>query len=73
MSLAWALGYREERGKVDLETSRLFWDAVVDVKMTYNRRPLMQLVDEFRDHLCSNPRDDIYALLGLSTCSLGYW
>jgi hypothetical protein len=72
MSLARAFGYSEKRGKVDLESSlRFFWKAVVDVKMTYKSRPLMQLVDKFRDHLCSNPRDDIYALLGLSTLQPG--
>ena len=44
MPLTWALGYSEERGKVDLESRLLFWEAVVDVKMTYNCRPLTQLI-----------------------------
>jgi hypothetical protein len=72
MSLARALGYTEKRGKPSLNGNLLFfWEAVVDVKMTYKSRPLMQLVDKFRNHLCSNPRDNIYALLGLSTLQPG--
>jgi hypothetical protein len=65
-------GCGEERGNVDLESSLLFfWEAVVDVKMAYKCRPLMQLVDKFRGHLCFNPRNNIYALLGLSTLQPG--
>jgi hypothetical protein len=72
MSLARALGYTEKRGKPSLNGNiESFWEAVVDVKMTYKSRPLMQLVDKFRNHLCSNPRDDIYAFLGLSTLQPG--
>jgi len=68
MSLVRALGYTEKRGKPSLNGNLLsFWELVVDVKMTYKTRPLMQLVDKFRNHLCSDPRDNIYAFLGLST------
>jgi hypothetical protein len=68
LSLARSLGYMDDKGRFDIDNSLAsFWESVADAKMTYKSRSLMALVDKYRDHLCANPRDHIYALLGLST------
>jgi hypothetical protein len=48
-----------------------FWEVLADAKMTYKPQSFMQLVDAYRLHLCNDPRDNIYALLGISDLQPG--
>ncbi|KAM6513796.1 hypothetical protein FALCPG4_015009 [Fusarium falciforme] len=71
------LGYMDKggiygKGIFDLENCFMaFWTALADAKMTYKPESLMKLVDAYRDHICSDQKDNIYALLGLSTLPRG--
>lgn len=75
-SLAGLLGYKKipwnNLWTFGLENDVLyFWEFLADAKMTLKSQSLMTLVDAYRLHLCADPRDNIYVLLGISTLPTG--
>ena len=75
-SLAQLLGYKKTTWNnswiFELENDVLyFWGLLADAKMTHKPQPLMTLADAYRLHLCADSRDNIYALLGISTLPPG--
>jgi hypothetical protein len=73
MNLRRFLGCRDN-GSVQFKSGLLqFWKALVaaDGECTYRPQPLMAIVDDYHEQLCADRRDNVYALLGLSTLPQG--
>ena len=66
------LGCRTDRASSQFKTGvSEFWKTLSKAGVTYQSQSLMYLVDAYRDNLCSDRSDHVYALLGLSTLPAG--
>jgi hypothetical protein len=67
-----ALGARTDRPSCPFKTGVTeFWKTLSGAGVTYQPRRLMTLVDVYRDNICADRSDHVYALLGLSTLPTG--
>ena len=66
------LGCRTDRPSSQFKTGiSEFWKTLSKAGGTYQSQSLMYLVDAYRDNLCADRSDHVYALLGLSTLPTG--
>ena len=66
------LGCRTDRASSQFKTGvSEFWKTLSKAGVTYQSQSLMYLVDAYRDNLCADRSDHVYALLGLSTIPTG--